>query len=284
MAHRYSLEHLTLIGCSAPELVYIAARVGYDAVSLRLIPMGVPGEHACRPTNREMMRATKNALTETGIGVQAIELARILADVNPKSYEPAMEAGAELGACHLISSAWEISGPLERDHIVERFAEICDLAAGYGQDVALEFPTFSRLRSLAEAVDIVRAADRPNGGILIDCIYAHFSRLDPADLDGLPKEWFKFIHVADAPAAIPATRDGLVHIARDERLYPGEGRCDFDSLTDHLPPVTYAIELPNLKHVAKLGFEEHARRCLLAAKRALHDDTDADAPPRRKAV
>ena len=33
----YSLAHLTLIGATPPELVYIAARAGYDAVSPRFI-------------------------------------------------------------------------------------------------------------------------------------------------------------------------------------------------------------------------------------------------------
>ena len=36
----YSLGHLTLLGCSIPELIYIASRTGYDAVSPRLITTG----------------------------------------------------------------------------------------------------------------------------------------------------------------------------------------------------------------------------------------------------
>ena len=268
MEPTYSLEHLTLIGCSAPELVYTAARAGYDAVSLRLIPMGVEGEFACHPSNRDMMRATRNALAETGLRVHAVELARILAEVEPEAYEPALAVAAELGARHVISSAWTQRRD-DRDLIVDRFGRICDLAARYGQRVALEFPCFSRLRTLDEAADIVRVADRPNGGILIDTIYAHFSHLDPAALDALPADWFQFIHVADVPAPVPETRDGMVHIARDDRLYPGEGAFDFTALVDHLPPVVYAIELPNLKRVAELGHEEHARRCLRAAQAVL---------------
>ena len=40
----YSLAHLTLIGCTPAELVYVASRAGYDAVSPRFITMNVPGE------------------------------------------------------------------------------------------------------------------------------------------------------------------------------------------------------------------------------------------------
>ena len=40
----YSIAHLTVMGLSPQELVYVAARAGYDYVSPRLIYMGLPGE------------------------------------------------------------------------------------------------------------------------------------------------------------------------------------------------------------------------------------------------
>jgi sugar phosphate isomerase/epimerase len=283
MRNQFSLAHLTLISCSAPELAYIAARSGYDFVSLRLIPMGVPGEFACLPQDKAMIRATRNALDATGIKVHDLELARILADQDPQTYLPALDVAAELGARHVISSAWT-NDRTDRNFVVERFAEICDLAAPFGLTVNLEFPTFSRVTNLHEAADIVRAADRPNGGILIDTIYAHFSRLDPSDLDALPREWFRFLHIADAPKGIPTSRDGMVHIARDERLYPGEGCIDFGALVDRLPPVSYSIELPNLKRVAELGFEGHARRCLEMARRCLDVHSHTETPARQYAT
>lgn len=275
MGNRFSLAHLTLIGCSVPELVYIAARTGYDFVSPRLIPMGVAGEHPGSPLDKGMIRATKIALRSTGIGVHDLELARILPDHDPKAYLPAMEVGAELGAKHVISSAWTTE-PDDRDFLIERFAEICDLAAPFGLTVDLEFPTISRLKTLQQAAEIVRGADRPNGGILIDTIYAHFSHLNTAELDALPSEWFRFLHIADAPEVVPATRDDMIHAVRDARLYPGEGCVDFAALMAHLPPVSCSIELPNHQRVAELGYEGHARRCLETAKRCLGTYVDAD--------
>jgi len=280
MRNRFSLAHLTLIGASAPELTYIAARAGYDFVSLRLIPMGVPGECACVPQDKEMMRATKAALVATGIELHDLELARILADRDPKTYLPAMEVAAEMGARHVIASAWT-SDRTDRNFVVERFAEICDLAAPFGLTVDLEFPTFSRLTSLQDAADIVRAAARPNAGILIDTIYAQFSRLDPGDLDALPPEWFHFVHIADVASEIPATREGMIHVARDERLYPGEGCIDFVGLLERLPPVTFSIELPNIKRVQELGYEGHARRCLETARRSLEARSYLETPAQR---
>jgi sugar phosphate isomerase/epimerase len=270
MQNQFSLAHLTILGCTPPEMTYIAARTGYDFVSLRLIPMGVPGEAACLPQEKQMIRKTKAALDETGIKLLDIELARILADRDPKTYVPAMEAAAELGARHVIASAWTTDRS-DRDFIVERYAEICDLARPFGLTVDLEFPTFSRLTNLQEAADIVRAANRDNGGILIDTLYIHFSGVRLDQLAGLPPDWFHFLHISDTVEQIPTTREGMIHIARDERLYVGEGCIDFAAIFGRLPAIPFSIELPNAKRVKELGHEGHARRCLETAKQYLEN-------------
>lgn len=268
MKKQYSLAYLTVNGCAPPEMTYIAARTGYDYVSLRLIPMGIPGEKSFLPEDKQMISKTKAALKETGIKVLDLELARILDDVDPRSYLAAMEAAADLGAKHVISSAW-VSDRQNRNFIVDRYSEICDLAKPFGLTVNLEFPTFSSLASLQETADIVRTANRANGGILIDTLYFHYSGASLDQLDALPREWFNFMHICDTSKKIPAERDEMVHVARDERLYIGEGCIDFAAILDRLPPMPYSIELPNIKRLKEFGFEGHARRCLDSAKKEL---------------
>ena len=58
----------------------------------------------------------------------------------------------------------------------------------------------------------------------------------------------------------------MIQLARDARLYPGEGWIDFAGIIERCPPMNYSIELPNQSRVAELGYEEHARRCLTHAK------------------
>jgi sugar phosphate isomerase/epimerase len=270
MQHQFSLAHLTILGCTPPEMTYIAACAGYDFVSLRLIPTGVPGEAACLPQEKQMIRKTKAALDETGIKLLDIELARIITDVDPKTYVPGFEAAAELGARHVISSAWTTDRS-DRDFIVERYAEICDLARPFGLTVDLEFPSFSRLTNLQDAADIVRAANRDNGGILIDTLYIHFSGVGLDQLAAQPPDWFHFLHISDTVEEIPTTREGMIHIARDERLYVGEGYIDFAAIFDRLPVIPFSIELPNAKRVKELGYEGHARRCLETARQYLEN-------------
>ncbi|WP_321828731.1 sugar phosphate isomerase/epimerase [Thalassovita sp.] len=262
----YSLAHLTLINATPAELVYIAARAGYDAVSPRFIPMKVPGEFSETPVSKAQIQATKTALATTGVKVLDVELARITEDVDPRSFERALELGGELGARHMIMSAWTPTRD-DRNFLIDVYAETCDLAAGYGLTVDLEFPSFSRLRTLDETLDIVRAADRPNGGILVDTLYLHLSRVDLGELLHVPSELFHFLHISDCLPGIADTREGMIQLARDARLYPGEGWIDFNGIIERMPPMNYSIELPNQSRVAELGYEEHARRCLQHAKR-----------------
>ena len=262
----YSLAHLTLIGVTPPELVYIAARAGYDAVSPRFIPMHVPGEFTQSPIEKAQIQATKTALKTTGLKVLDVELARLTEDVDPRNFVPALELGGELEAQRMIMSAWTKTRD-DRNFLIDVYAETCDLAHPYGITVDLEFPTFSRLRTLDEALDIVRAADRPNGGILVDTLYLHLSRVDLAELLHIPSELFHFLHGSDCLPGIADTRVGMIQLARDARLYPGEGWIDFKGIIERMPPVDYSIELPNKARIKELGYEEHARRCLQHAKR-----------------
>lgn len=261
----YSLAHLTLINCPPAELVYVAARAGYDAVSPRLISMNVPGEFVQAPLDDAQVQATKTALNTTGLKVLDIELARITEDCDPRDFQPALELGGELGARHMIMSAWTTRRD-DRAFLLDVYCETCDLAAQYGITIDLEFPSFSRLCTLDEALDIVRAADRPNGGILVDTLYLHLSRVDIGELLHVPPEWLHFLHISDCLPGIADTREGMIQLARDARLYPGEGWIDFAGIIERCPPMNYSIELPNQSRLAELGFEEHARRCLTHSK------------------
>lgn len=268
MSKQYSLAYLTVNGCSPLEMIYIAAQTGYDFVSLRLIPMGVPGEVPFRTDDAKMIRKIGAAFKETGIGLLDLELARIVEDVDPRSYLPAMEVAAEWGARHVISSAWTASRD-NQSFVIDRYAEICDLAQPLGLTVNLEFPSFSRLTNLKETAAIIEAANRSNSGILIDTLYFHFSEVQVEELEKLPAEWIQFLHICDAPGQIPDNKEGMVHVARDERLYFGEGCIDFSSILQRLPQVPLSIELPHAARVKEFGYEGHARRCLDTAKQQL---------------
>lgn len=263
MTNRFSLAHLTTLGCTPPEMTYLAARAGYDFVSLRPIYMGLPGEpNYALAENKQMMRETKEALAETGIQLLDIELARICDDVDPKKYVPAMEVAAELGGRHVLSSIWTN----DRNLYMERFIELCELAKPFGLTIELEYVPIASVTNLAETLDVLRAANQENAGLMIDIHHFHRAGDKIEDLDAVPREWFRFLHLCDAPAKIPASKEEMIKILREERLYIGEGCIDIASIVERIPEIPYSIELPHNKRAQELGYEEHARRCLQTAK------------------
>ena len=268
MGYKYSLEHLTTLSLPPPELVRMAARIGYDAVSVRFIGMRLPNEPDYDPSHQpRLKRELRAALDETGLFINDIEVARITSDIAPAEYEPQIAAAAEFGVRCLLASIWTDDRPLA----LARFAELCELAARYRMPVALEFVTWSGVRDLRSALDFLRDAGSPgNAGLLVDTLHAYRSRTAPAELAALPAGLVKFVHLCDSPAEIPADPRDHIPVGRDGRLYPGEGASPIREYLAALPGVDrLGIELPNSARVAELGLEGHARRCLETAKALL---------------
>lgn len=264
MQKKYSLAHLTVLGCPPPEMTYIAARAGYDYVSFRPIALGIPGEpRYLLAEDKQMMKQTKTALSSTGLKLMDVELARIVDGVTPKTYLPAMEVAAELGGTRLLSSAWTD----DRNYIVDFYAELCDLAKQYNLTVDFEFVTWSAITTLKEAMEVLRAADRENCGIMIDTLHFNRSKVALEELDDVPREWFHFAHICDGPKELPKDREGLIHTGRAERLYVGEGGIDIAAIINRIPEIPCSIELPHDARVKEYGYAEHAYRCLETAKK-----------------
>jgi len=274
-SHDYSLAHLTALSLSPPELVDAAAEAGYRYLGLRLTRVTPQEPHYPLATDPALMRTTKVRLAATGIEVLDIELARISPSENPRDLVRFLEAGAELGARHVIT---QLPDP-NRTRKIDRFAELCQLARPLGLTVDLEFPSWTETPDLGEATRVLRAADQPNAGILVDLLHFARSGSSVADLRELPVAWFHFAHVCDAPATVPTTVEGVIHTARFERLLPGEGGIDVHGILSALPPgIPYALEIPRATLVAQVGGKEHARMAIAAARRHLDHQRPAERP------
>ena len=263
MNRPFSLAHLTMLSVPPPQLVETAARAGYRFVSLRPIPVGAPNEPLYPlGTDRALLTRTKAAMAATGVGLLDIEVARIIKEAKPRDYLPALEAAAELGGRHVLSSAWCD----DRPYIVGFFAELCALAQPFGLTVDLEFVTWSGIRTLDEAVEVVKEAKSPNAGIVIDTLHFDRCHAELEKLRSLPREWFHFAQISDAPADYSTEREDLIRIGRGERLYLGEGGIDIGSILGCLPQVPLSIEIPNVAKLASLGAEQYARLCVETAR------------------
>lgn len=271
MGHRYSLVHLTKIACPPPEFIRTAAKAGYDAVSLRTIPLGLPGE---RPYNLakdpQLLRETKRALAETGIQYTDTEIARIADGVDVRDHEPALAAAAEMGVTQITTNIW--IG--DRARYTEQFATLCELAGQYGQDVNVEFVTWSSVADLKQTKELLLECGKKNVGILVDMLHFYRSRCSLHELDQCPREWFHYAHLCDCPLEIPEDVEELARTGRAERLYPGEGSVPIREIVSRIPNpnLVCGLEVPNQVRLEQLGFEEYARRVLRAAKTCLGED------------
>ena len=130
-----------------------------------------------------------------------------------------------INAVDVFGGAWSL------DEAAATFAGLCDRAAGHGLLVHLEFLPWSRISDLATAWQVVRAADRPNGGLMFDSW--HYFRSDPdrALLRSIPGASILGVQLSDAPAA---PEPDPVHATLHERLLPGAGELDLRALLTDL--------------------------------------------------
>jgi sugar phosphate isomerase/epimerase len=275
MKHDYSLAHLTALHLSPPELVEVAAHGGYRYVGLRVTHVASDDPISPLTTDVVLMRETKARLANTGVEVLDIELVRMGPETEPETFQRLLEAGAELRARHVIA---QLPDP-NRERKIERFAALCDLAKPFGLTVELEFPSWTETPDLTEATHVLRAVNRANAGMLIDVLHFTRSRSSIEELSKLPREWFRFAHVCDAAAEIPATTEGLIRTARVERLFPGEGGIDVRGILAAMPQdIPYTLEIPRMTLASLVGERECARLALLAARKYL--DTPYATPAR----
>lgn len=265
MAPAFSLAQLTVLDVPPPQAVAIAARTGYQHIGVRLLP-ATPGGAAYLMDEPKLLRETLAAMADTGISVFDLEIVRLAPDTDVSSFTRFFEVGQALGAKAILVAG---NDP-DEGRLIDSFAAFCEAAAPYGLSGDLEFMPWTEVPDLATAIRVVRAAAQPNGGILIDALHFDRSNSRLADLVGLPREWLHYVQLCDGPAEKPTTTEGLIHAARAERLFPGEGGIDLLGILRPLPrDVPISVEVPTARLAQTVGPEERARRALAATKSVL---------------
>jgi sugar phosphate isomerase/epimerase len=160
-----------------------------------------------------------------------------------------------LNAVDVFGGSWSVDGA------AAAFAALCDRAAEHDLVVHLEFLPWSRIPDVAAAWQIVRLADRSNGGIAVDAWHYVRSGADEETLRSIPGARVLGIQLDDGNAT---AEDNLVHATLHDRLLPGEGEFDLAQLV---------MVLREIGAVAPIGVEVfsdelHALGPIEAARRA----------------
>jgi len=205
---------------SAPPLdvINIAAGTGFDGISLRFIPV------ASMPFfpiigDRALIADIKTALKRTGLQLFEIYTLYLRPEFDFAGYVAALELGAELGASYAMTLCFD-ADPVRR---LDNFARLCEAAGKVGIRVGLEFSMASEIRSMAGAIELVRATKSPHALLMVDP--AHLQRCGgvPADLDSVDHDLMGYAQFND------------LNIATDELCMPGEGDLPLREILKRLP-------------------------------------------------
>lgn len=245
LSPRFSLAALTVLELSPPEMIAVAAEAGYDAVGLRLIPATLEEHHFPLASDRDLLRRTQQALSDTGIKVLDIEILRLKPETRIiEEFAPILDIGAELGASEVLVAGND-------DDLVrtqENFAQLCELAKARGLHPHLEFMPWTGVKNLEQAASVVgnvRARGNDNACLLVDAFHFNRSASRLETLASVPPEWLRYVQLCDVAGAIPSDMNEILRQARQERCFPGDGDIDLVSLLHALPRDTpLSLEIP----------------------------------------
>lgn len=259
----FSLAALTVLELAPPALIDVAASCGYDAVGIRLLPAMPGGIAYPLMDDQAALKETLARLDATGIRVADLEVVALRPETEIAAFCAFFETGVRLGAKHILVAAYDP----DLDRFRDRYAAFCEAAAPYGLTADLEFMPWTYVPDLATATRIVAPIRHANAGILVDALHFDRSKSSVAEFDAVPAHRLHYWQLCDGPAERPATSEAMIHAARHERMFPGEGGIDLVSLARAMPAdITVSIEVPTAGLARTMGAKDRAQRALDAAK------------------
>ncbi|WP_347312800.1 bifunctional sugar phosphate isomerase/epimerase/4-hydroxyphenylpyruvate dioxygenase family protein [Defluviimonas sp. SAOS-178_SWC] len=123
------------------------------------------------------------------------------------------------------------------DRMAADFAELGDLARSHGVRVGFEALCWGRhVNDHRDAWEVVRRAEHPNVGLILDSFHTLARRIDPATIRSIPGDRIFFVQLADAPAIDM----DLLYWSRHFRNLPGEGDLDVTGFMRAVTATGYA--------------------------------------------
>jgi sugar phosphate isomerase/epimerase len=262
---RIGLGHLTVERLQPPEVVTQAAKAGFATTGLRFWDGFTDVEtYPLRPGS-PMLKETLRRLESADIVVEEIENIVLSSKTKVETYRPMLEVGALLGAKRVIIGS-VVDDEARGTYL---FAALCEVAAEFGLDIAIEFYLkWHGCASLSQGLRIVANAGQANGRLLVDSLHLSRSGGTPAELAKAPREALASLQLCDAPAERPANLDAISHESRFARLIPGEGGLPLADVVRAFPDgLPIGIEIPNRVMEDEIGSQAFLCRCYEATAR-----------------
>lgn len=280
-----ALAHLSVLMCGPPEVARIAAASGFTHIGVRVLP-ATPTERRYPLSPRSpLVRETKRALDDSGVGVLDIEALNLDGTISRETWLPQLEVGAELGATVLNI----IGSDPDRARLTDSFGLLAADAEKYGIVASLEPSSFQALDRMERAQEIVQEVGR--GAIMLDVLHFNRAGHQPIDLDRIDASLLSMVQLCDGPSHVPTMRSvdrGSVPMnqsvdgsdrqreARLQRLLPDRGEFELDEILRRIPPtVPISVEVPDPVEVQRIGAERWAAQLAEAGERVLRRRAEA---------
>jgi sugar phosphate isomerase/epimerase len=257
-----SLDCMTITNATPVELIRSARAAGFDLVTLWMQP---PSRFPDQLVTPAMARDCLTALSETGVGVQALEAFDLTSMQDIDSYRPALELGARLGAKGAVAIHARNPDRVEVADLLARFAGLADEC---GLEINLEPIAMCQTATLAQAQDLIRAAG-VDAGIVLDIYHLVRAGGGTGDISAVKPGLIRHIQLNDG-AASPSTETIYLE-ATQERPYPGDGVFPLIDLLSVAPTdISWGIESPSRRRAENgMSAEMQAREAIAAMRRVI---------------
>ena len=204
-------------------------------------------------------REVKRRIDDNGLEAVDMEVIRLGRSID--TGEALIAAACEVGAKNILV----VSSLHSFEETADQLSHLCSLAEAGDIVICLEFMKFTSVKSLSDALDIIRLVDAQNIGILLDLLHVVRSGTTFKEIEDCDPNLFPYVQWCDGTAQPIGWSDSeLITDSVDDRLIPSEGKLDarkFESLFDVGVPFSIEVRSKVLRESFS-DFEERAKYVL----------------------
>ena len=204
-------------------------------------------------------REVKKRIDDNGIDAVDMEVIRLGKNIDKG--KALIEAACEVGAKNILV----VSSLHSFEETADQLSHLCSLAEAGDIVICLEFMKFTSVKSLSDALDIIRLVDAQNIGILLDLLHVVRSGTTFKEIEDCDPNLFPYVQWCDGTAQPVGWSDSeLITDALDDRLIPAQGRLNalkFESLFGSDVPFSIEVRSKLLRKDFP-DYEERARYVL----------------------
>lgn len=245
---------------SPEETVYAAAQASFTAVG---IWCDLPS------WDRGRGERVAQALAETGLCALDLEVVWFKPGEKMSVHDEMIEIALKLGARNVLC----VSSEPDSTQTKRRFEHLCRRAENSALRVVLEFLAITEIRTLQQALGVVRDVAHPAGAILVDTLHLVRTGSAVADLRGIERNLIPYLQLCDATAKLADdSPEGLLDDALYLRRLPGDGELPLRDILAQLDPhLPLSVEVRSRELMQRFAGDAagRARAVLQATQRFL---------------